>query len=109
MSKKGKEIEMEKEMQKSEVIDYLESIVDGLKLGKIVVQQGQEVVSLCPSDTLKVEVEAKQKKGKEKFSFKMEWKQLESISSAEENDVNISSQEPENNTMEPTQEPSEVS
>lgn len=63
-----------KQIQKiSEVITYLEGLLKGFKAGKIVVQQGESFVSMVPAEQVEVEVAAKKKKNKEKFSIELSW------------------------------------
>lgn len=80
-------------MATDEVIAYLESLVSSFKEGKVVVQQGEQFVSMNPPEQVSVEVEAKQKEGKEKFSLELSWKNVEQP--AENEKVKISSKEPE--------------
>lgn len=86
-------------MQLKEVATYLEELTKGFKQGKIVVQQGEEFISLLPPESVQVEVEAKQKEGKEKFSLELSWVPAESGS--EENEIKISQKEPVASPPEP--------
>ena len=56
-----------------EVIIYLEDLVKSLKDGKVVVQQEESYVDLNLPETASVVVEAKNKKGKAKFSLELSW------------------------------------
>jgi amphi-Trp domain-containing protein len=80
-------------MATDEVIAYLESLVSSFKEGKVVVQQGEQFVSMNPPEQVSVEVEAKQKEGKEKFSLELSWRNVEQPAESEK--VKISSKEPE--------------
>jgi amphi-Trp domain-containing protein len=69
-----KEIELKKMMPKEEFIAYLENLLESFKSGQVVVQSGDHLLNLKPPAVFEVTVEAKQKKDKEKLSFKMAWK-----------------------------------
>jgi amphi-Trp domain-containing protein len=84
MSKSDKkEISFEKTMRNTELISYLESFIKSLKNGKIVIEQSGKFVCLTPTDMVAVEMEAKQKKGKEKLALEFSWKPEIRISSSE--------------------------
>ena len=68
------EISMEKTMTTKDVIAYLEQVVEGLKNGQLIVQKDDRILLLNPPAIMEVEVEAKQKKNKEKFSLELSWK-----------------------------------
>ncbi len=63
-----------KQIQKiSEAVTYLEGLLKGLKAGRIVVQHGDNFVSLVPAEQVQIDVSAKKKKDKEKFSLVLSW------------------------------------
>lgn len=66
-------VELKQIQTSSEVVTYLEGLLKGFKAGKIVIQQGDNFVSLVPAEQVEVEVEAKKKKNKEKFSIELSW------------------------------------
>ncbi len=68
-----KEIHFEKEMKTAEVISYLEALISSLKDGKIVIEQGEQFVSLTPTSMIDFEMEARQKSDKEKLSLGFSW------------------------------------
>jgi amphi-Trp domain-containing protein len=72
MSKQS--VSLEKTMGLQEAIIYLEELVTSLKVGRIEVIEGEKRVILCPPSILDVEVEAKVKKDKQKFSLELSWK-----------------------------------
>jgi len=88
-----KEIHFEKEMKTAEVISYLEALIKSLKEGKLVIEQGEQFVSLTPSEMIDFEMEARQKSDKEKLSLEFSWcgRSIE----AEPEALKISSEEPE--------------
>lgn len=71
MSKR--ELSVEGKVENKKVADYLESLAKSIKAGKLVVQKGNEALVLTPAAVISMEVEAKQKKDKEKFEIKLEW------------------------------------
>lgn len=71
-----------------EAVAYLEDMLESLKSGKVVVQKGTEFVSMIPGDQVTMELGAKSKKGKQKFSFEMSWTE------SGEGDLVISGKEP---------------
>ena len=63
-----------KQIQKiDEAIAYLEGLLKGFKAGTIVVRQGEEEVVMNPPAQVAVEISAKKKKEKEKFSLELSW------------------------------------
>jgi amphi-Trp domain-containing protein len=68
-----KEVEMKSKMEIEKAIEVVESLLAGLKKGKVFVQHGDKVVEITPEKTVKLEVEAEQKKDKEKISVRMTW------------------------------------
>lgn len=61
-------------LEVKEVIAYLEALVAGFRSGKIVVEQAEQFVSLHPPELVEVEVAAKIKKNKSKFSLELAWR-----------------------------------
>jgi amphi-Trp domain-containing protein len=92
-----KEVELNSEATLEKAVEYLESIIAGLKKGKVFIQQGDEVVELTPNKTVSIEVEAKQKKHGEKVSFKLSWKKecAEEAEKEEEETFRITSAQPD--------------
>lgn len=88
-----REVSMKGVMSLDQVINYLEALVTSIKNGKLVVQHGNEYVALSPSGELFVEVEAEEKKGKEKFNLELSWRK--EIKVTKDTELKISSTEPE--------------
>ena len=61
-----------------EAVAYMEDLLASLKSGKIVVQQDDAYVALTPGTQVNIEVEAKVKKGKQKFGFELTWQEGDS-------------------------------
>lgn len=67
-------ISLEQTMALEDAIAYLEDLADGFRAGKVIVAQGDTSLELLPADSVEVEVEARVKKGKAKFSLELEWR-----------------------------------
>ena len=91
MSQNNK-VSLKQTMATDDAIRYLEELVQAYKDGKIVVQQGDKAVSIEPGEDVAIEVEAKQKEGKSKFSLELSWRAPQP---GEGDEVQISSEEPE--------------
>jgi amphi-Trp domain-containing protein len=74
MSKEDAKIKFKNEMEKEEAVVYFEAIVDGMRRGNLMLQQGPEKLELQPKGKLKVEIKASRKDDKEEFSFELSWK-----------------------------------
>jgi amphi-Trp domain-containing protein len=85
-------VELKRKVELWEVVNYLEDLAASFKAGKIVVEKGDKVVSLNPPKIVNLEIEAKHKKEKEKFSFEISWKA--GASEEEDDDFKISSEMP---------------
>lgn len=73
-SSNKRELQAELQMALPELITYLEALVNGLRDGRVYLQHGDQVVDLCPSHSVTLEIEAKQKKDKDKVSIEMSWR-----------------------------------
>ncbi|MGE4296804.1 MAG: amphi-Trp domain-containing protein [Desulfovibrionaceae bacterium] len=56
------------------VIEYLESVVASLKAGVLRFESDDQAITLTPPSVVDVEMQASQKKDKEKFSFEITWR-----------------------------------
>ena len=72
-------------------ITYLEELLEKLKAGDLVLSHGENSVVFHPKEAVELEIEAKEKDGKQKFSFEMSWK--EGLRADEMPDFSISSAE----------------
>lgn len=72
-------------------IGYLEDILEGMKNGRIVVRQGDRIVTFQPVNDVEMEIEAKEKDGRQKFSMEMTWS--EHARARELSGLSISSEE----------------
>lgn len=57
-----------------QAIDYMESIVESIRSGKIEIEHGQESISLTTDNTVGLELEISQKDGKRELSMELTWK-----------------------------------
>jgi amphi-Trp domain-containing protein len=69
-------------------VSYLEEALTSLKSGDLVLTHGENSVTFHPKDVVEVEIEAKEKEGKQEFSFEMTWK--EGLQSGDMSDFSIS-------------------
>lgn len=67
-------LEIEGIMERSQVIAYLENLVEGLKAGSVHIQAGHETAVLTPPNIVDFEMEVGQKKEKSKISLEISWR-----------------------------------
>jgi amphi-Trp domain-containing protein len=72
-------------------IGYVEDILEGMKNGRIVVRQGDRTVTFHSVDNVEMEIEAKEKDGKQKLCLEMIWR--ERAHAGEMGGLTISSEE----------------
>lgn len=66
-------ISLEQTLALEDAVAYLEDLAAGLRAGRLLIAQGDRSMELTPPDSVDIEVEARQKKGKVKFSLELEW------------------------------------
>lgn len=88
-----KEVTVKGTMKPQGIATILEDLLDSFKKGKLVVQNGHEFVALQPSEQISLELEAAQKKGKEKLVIELSWEQRVEPS-LPESGFKITSEEP---------------
>jgi amphi-Trp domain-containing protein len=79
MSKQG--IAIKGSMDYASVVAFLEDVVRSFKEKKVCVQRGEEFVTLTPGESIDLEVEAAQKKGKQKLCIELTWREELSVES----------------------------
>ena len=84
----GNKLKVEGIMELSQALAYLEQVVASLKQGAIAIEAGEETITLSPENVVEFEMEASQKKDKEKFALEISWKKDGSL--IKEGDVKIS-------------------
>jgi Predicted membrane protein len=72
-------IEMKTLMESAAVAEYLTQLAKGFKSGSIVVEKDGESLTLTPAETAEVEVEARVKKDKARFSLEVTWRTAASL------------------------------
>ncbi len=71
--KEGK-LTYESELSTDEALNYLVSLIRGIKGGRVTLRQGDETLELEPSGTMALKVKAAAKGKKEKLSFELAWR-----------------------------------
>ena len=69
-------------------ISYLEEVLEKMKSGDLVLSSGENSIAFHSQDAVELEIEAKEKEGKQEFSFEMVWK--EGLTPGEMGDFSIS-------------------
>lgn len=64
----------ESELSTDEALNYLVSLIRGIKGGRVTLRQGDETLALEPSGTMALKVKAAAKGRKEKLSFELAWR-----------------------------------
>jgi amphi-Trp domain-containing protein len=90
---KKNEITIKSKMETDAVATLLSDLVKSFKEGKVVVQKGNTFVTLNPSGQIEMNLEAAEKKGKQKIEISLNWKESLEIEQPEEK-ILISGQEP---------------
>lgn len=70
----GKKISLEMHSSRQEVVEYLEGLAEGLRAGTLALEQDERRLALAVPENLDMEIEAKVKKGKAKFSIELSWR-----------------------------------
>ncbi len=73
MDGEKQKVSIEQHMAYADAVAYLEALLRGFKEGRIVVERGGEAVVLTPPQNVNVEIEARRKGDKQKFSLELEW------------------------------------
>ena len=92
MSSSPQEVSVKAHMELTQVVSYLEALIASLNDGKVYIEQGSNVIALTPTDSVDVEIEATEKKGKQKFSLELVWRKKSS--SPQDVGLKISSTKP---------------
>ena len=87
-----KEIEIKTWLTRQEMVKYLEELAACLAQGKVVLQRGGDFLEFSPAQSMELELEGVHKKGLQKISIEISWRQVV-LESADE-PLKISSQAP---------------
>lgn len=91
MSKHG--ISIKGTMDFESVLAFLEDVVNSFREKTVCVQRGDEFITLKPGETIDMELEAVEKKGKQKLSLELSWR--EDIITESEEPFKVSCEVPE--------------
>lgn len=89
-----KEVNVKGSMPPKMVLTILEDLLDSFRKGKVVIQNGTDFVTLRPSDQISLELEAGQKKDKEKIVLELSWHRASETPEMPEKGFRISAEEP---------------
>ncbi|MFW5499813.1 MULTISPECIES: amphi-Trp domain-containing protein [unclassified Maridesulfovibrio] len=101
MSKEGRnKVSLKKKVGHEEAVAILEDILKNFKSGNMVIQNGEDSLTLNPSGQISMEIKAKTKKLKNKLSMELSWK-VEPIEVEDFNITESGPDDPEDETQEP--------
>lgn len=72
-------IELKTTMESAAVAEYLTALAKGFKSGSITVEKDGESLTLVPAEVAEVEVEARMKKDKARFSLEVTWRMASAL------------------------------
>jgi amphi-Trp domain-containing protein len=72
-------IELKTIMESAAVAEYLTALAKGFKSGSITVEKDGESLTLVPAEVAEVEVEARMKKDKARFSLEVTWRMASAL------------------------------
>jgi amphi-Trp domain-containing protein len=90
---KKNEVTVKCKLEADAVADLLSDMVNSLRDGKVVIQKGSSFVALKPVGLIELELEAAEKKGKQKIEIHLSWKE-ELLLEQKEDEFRISGDEP---------------
>ncbi|MFH0996460.1 MAG: amphi-Trp domain-containing protein [Pseudomonadota bacterium] len=90
---KKNEVTVKCKLEADAVASMLSDLASNLKEGKVVIQKGTSFVTLRPAGQIEVEIEAVEKKGKQKIEIQLSWKE-ELLLDDSEAEIKISAEEP---------------
>lgn len=91
---KKSEIKVKGLINGESICGVLSDLAQSFKEGTVCIENGQEFVTMKPGANIEFEIEASQKKGKEKLTIELTWRQVEEVVEGESG-FKISSCEPE--------------
>jgi amphi-Trp domain-containing protein len=90
---KKNEVEIKCKLESDAVAAMFSDLAKSFKEGKVVIQKGSSFVTLRPAGTIEVEIEAVEKKGKQKIDIELGWEE-EILLDAVDAGIRISAQDP---------------
>ena len=101
--KKKSEIKLKRTMDAGSVHKIITDLAKNLKDGTLVIETGEEFVTLKTGSQIEFELNASQKKNKQKLVIDLSWR-LPSLKADEEDSFKISNEEPEITDPSPVEE-----
>ncbi|THB65222.1 MAG: amphi-Trp domain-containing protein [Desulfovibrio sp.] len=102
MSKQG--ISVKGNMDYDAVVAFLNDLVASFKAKTVCVQRGDQFVTVTPGEQIELEIEAQEKKGKQKLALELSWRTELPVMEGEQA-LKVSSVEPEIKEPEPEEAP----
>jgi amphi-Trp domain-containing protein len=90
---KKNEVTIKYKLETDAVAAMLSDLANSFKEGKVVIQKGVSFVTLRPAGVIEVEIEAVEKKGKQKIEIQLDWEE-DILLDAAEAGIKISAEEP---------------
>ena len=90
---KKNEVAIKCKLEADAVAAMLSDLANSFKEGKVVIQKGSSFVTLRPAGVIEVEIEAVEKKGKQKIEIQLDWEE-EILLDAVEAKIKISAEDP---------------
>jgi amphi-Trp domain-containing protein len=90
---KKNEVAIKYKLETDAVAVMLSDLANSFKEGKVVIQKGASFVTLRPAGVIEVEIEAVEKKGKQKIEIQLDWEE-EILLDAAEARIKISAADP---------------
>ena len=78
----------------AQAVTYLEDLASSLRDGRVYVRQADEYVELVPTDGIEIQLDASEKKGKQKLTLELTWRRSLEANGGGSN-LSISSNKPE--------------
>ncbi|HAO20002.1 MAG TPA: hypothetical protein DCQ37_05600 [Desulfobacteraceae bacterium] len=75
MGKKN-ELKVERKISRDSALVLLEDLVKSFREGKACIQDGKSFITLKPAGDVDIELEASDKKGKQKLEISISWKEM---------------------------------
>ena len=73
LSNASREVKLEGEFDRNQVVGFLEDLISSLKAGKVFLQQESNSLLLSPSEAMKVSLHALDDDANESFRLEMAW------------------------------------
>ena len=91
---KKHEVTVKCKMETDAVVSLLSDLVNSFREGKVVVQKGDSFITLKPAGPIEMELEATEKKGKQKIEIQLSWKEEAPPEAEPDDEICICATEP---------------